>query len=260
MWVKVRPYLSSSDTTSICSGTTRLGYWSPNISFPAETVQIPTTCNGLSAGSCSAGSVLSENELHPCSATGVAWWPLNQHLSPWSTEIRLQSGSNRWPVILSWTVAATEELWHMAFRAITHTLWGEQEFRSLPLQQPGTLLHVWIFSGWSFLNFSYLFPPGSNFWYNPWTSLAHMMSALHLSPLSPTPSLLQVPIIPLHEPPAVCFILLGSPHRTLSLPYQNPVFLRLSLPSFIPDDAQAAIQGRGEKKQLPDFLSLLSSL
>jgi len=41
----------------------------------------------------------------------------------------------------------------------------------------------------------------------------------------------------------------------MSLPYQNPVFLLLSLPSFIPDDAQVAIQGIGEKKQLTHFLS-----
>lgn len=195
-----------SDTTSICSGTTRLGYWSPNISFPAETVQIPTARDGLSAGSCSAGSVFSENELHPCSVTGVAWWPLNQHLSPRSTEIRLQSGR---------TSAPTDDLlfyleqrqprrsagtWLLEL--ITHALWGEQEFRSLPLQQPGTLLRAWIISGWSFL-FLFISP-----------GLKLLIQSLHLSstrdegfslePIEPNP----FPIAGPHYPPpwATCHV------------------------------------------------------
>lgn len=145
-----KPYLCAS----ICSGTIRLHYWSPNISFSAETVQIQAVCDWLRAGSCSAGSVLSENELRPCSATGAAWWPLNQHLSPRSTEIRPQSGRTSAPtddLLFYLEQRQPEECWHMAFRANHSLLWGEQEFRSLPHQQPGTLLHVWILSGWSFL-------------------------------------------------------------------------------------------------------------
>lgn len=120
-------------------------------------MQTPTACDGLSTGSCSASSVFSENELHPCSVTGVAWWPLNQHLSPWSTEIRLQSGRTSAPTDDLLFYLEQQQLprsvgtWLLEL--ITHALWGEQEFCSLPLQQPGTLLCVWIISDWSFLNF-----------------------------------------------------------------------------------------------------------
>ena len=221
-----------SDTTSICSGTTHLGYWSPNTSFPAETVQTPTAWDRLRAGSCSAGSVFSENELHPCSATGIPWWPLNQHLSPWSTEIRLQSGRTSAPTddLLFYLEQqqARRSVGTWLLELITHAFWGEQEFHPLPLQQPGTLLHVWIISGWSILSFFCLFPPGSNFWYNPQTSLAQVMEALHLNPLNPTPSLLQVAVLPFQEPTCRVF----HPSGISLMNHESPIPKSCLLASF----------------------------
>lgn len=199
-----KPYLC----TSICSGTIRLHYWSPNISFSVENVQIQAVCDWLHAESCSAGSVLSENELRPCSVTGAAWWPLNQHLSPRSTEIRPQSGRTSAPtddLLFYLEQRQPEERWHMAFRANHSLLWGEQEFLSLPHQQPGTLLHVWILSGWSFLNVFYLFPLGPHLWHNDWTSLAQEVEAVHQSSLNLIPSLSQILVAPLPEPTCSVF-------------------------------------------------------
>lgn len=199
-----KPYLC----TSICSGTIRLHYWSPNISFSVENVQIQAVCDWLHAESCSAGSVLSENELRPCSVTGAAWWPLNQHLSPRRTEIRPQSGRTSAPtddLLFYLEQRQPEERWHMAFRANHSLLWGEQEFHSLPHQQPGALLHVWILSGWSFLNVFYLFPLGPHLWHNDWTSLAQEVEAVHQSSLNLIPSLLQILVAPLPEPTCSVF-------------------------------------------------------
>lgn len=202
-------------------------------------MQTPTACDGLSTGSCSVGSVFSENELHPCSVTGVAWWPLNQHLSPWSTEIRLQSGRTSAPTDDLLFYLEQQQLPRSVGTWLLELITHFEESRNFA-PSPSSNLGLYCVSG-SFqtdpsLTFFCLIPWGSNYWYDTWTSLACMMEAVHLSPLNPTPSPLQLPVIPLHEPPAVYFILLGSPHWTQNLPYHNSVF-PFSLKSFISNDA-----------------------
>lgn len=124
-----------SDATNIYPGTTCLGYWSPNIPFLAETVQIPTAWDGVGTGPHSVGSVYSENELHLCLVTGVACWPLNQHLSPWSTEIRLQSGRTSAPTddllfyLEQWQPRRSVGTWLLEL--ITHAL-GEESRNFAP--------------------------------------------------------------------------------------------------------------------------------
>lgn len=253
------------DTTSICSGTPCLGYWSPTISFTPETVQIPTARDGRSAGSCSVGSVFSENELHPCSASGVAWWPLNQHLSPWSTEIRLQSGR---------TSAPTDDLLFyleqgQAWRSVG--TWLLELNHSPALRRAGISLPpppaTWDFMACLDhfrlilpLTFSIYFPlvqtsdavpgPLQHMWWRLFTCAHWTQPRPHCrSPLPPSMS---------HLPCVSSFWDLPTEpwvsHTKILYSWS------LSLPSFVPDDAQAAIQGRGEKQQLPHCLSLLLSL
>lgn len=98
---------------------------------------------------------------------------------------------------------------------ITHCFEESRNFAPSPISNLGLYCTSGSFQADPSLNVFCLFPLGPHLWHNDWTSLAHVVEAVHLSPLNLIPSLLQVPVAPLPEP--TCSVFHPSGISTLSL-------------------------------------------